>query len=174
MTRKEQGFSLIELLIVVAIILIIVAIAIPHLTASRQRANEAAAVAALRVLNSSQIAFNSMYGNLQGFAASLSSLGPASTCDLNHACLVDEALGCAAEPCRRGGYNFFSISDDSSAPYHDYAFTATPVGWNSSGGKNFCTSEDGIIRYQLNGTASVSAAVPHGTCINFAQYGSIQ
>src|SRR5205807_597159 len=162
------------LLIVVAIILIIAAIAIPNMISSRIRANEAAAVQALRTLNTSQAAYNSTYGALQGYAGSLSVLGPAANCDATHACLVDNLLGCPAEPCVRGGFKFFSFSDSSSTPYTDYAFTATPNQWNSSGSRNFCTSEDGMIRYQLDANASLGSAVPHATCANFALYNGLQ
>lgn len=174
MAHKEQGFSLIELLIVVAIILIIAAIAIPNMINSRIRANEAAAVQALRTLNTSQAAYNTTYGSLQGYAGTLTVLGPAAVCDATHACMVDNLLGCAAEPCTRGGFKFSSASDSSSTPFTDYAFTATPVNWNSSGSRNFCTSEDGMIRYQLDANASLGSAVPHGTCVNFALYNGIQ
>lgn len=174
MRRRERGFSLIELLIVVAIILIIAAIAVPNMIASRERASEAAAVQALRTLSESQAAYNVTYGQTVGYAGTLVVLGPGPTCDQTHACLVDQQLACGAQPCTRGNYNFFLTSDSSNSPFTDYAFTATPLTWGYSGDKNFCSAEDGIIRFQLGGTASLSSAVDHSTCINFAVYGSIQ
>ncbi|PYP93137.1 MAG: pili assembly chaperone [Candidatus Angelobacter sp. Gp1-AA117] len=173
MAHKQKGFSLIELLIVVAIILIIASIAIPNLMRSRLRANEAAAISTLRTLHTSQAAYNTSYGELAGFAPTLQSLGPGTPCDLNHACLVDANLGCASEPCVRGGYEFFLTSDSSSSPYTDYAFTATPVIWKSSGNQNFCTAEDGMIRYETSPSGPLSAAVPHNNCMNFALYNGI-
>jgi type IV pilus assembly protein PilA len=175
MRQKQKGFSLIELLIVVAIILIIAAIAIPNLVASRERANEAAAVEALRTLSESQASYNVTYGQTTGYAASLFVLGPGdgTACNQNQACLIDGQLGCSSQPCTRGGFQYFMVSDFGSPPIQDYAFTATPLSWNQSGAKNFCSVEDGIIRYQIGGTASI-AAVPHNTCMNFAVYGSIQ
>jgi type IV pilus assembly protein PilA len=175
MRNQQKGFSLIELLIVVAIILIIAAIAIPNLIASRERANEAAAVEALRTLSESQASYNITYGQTTGYAASLAALGPGdgTACNQTQACLIDAQLGCTAQPCARGGFQYFMVSDFSSPPIQDYSFTATPLSWNQSGAKNFCAVEDGIIRYQIGGTASI-AAVPHNTCMNFAVYGSIQ
>jgi type IV pilus assembly protein PilA len=174
MLKRELGFSLVELLVVVAIILIIAAIAIPSLIASRQRANEAAAVEALRILSESEAAYNVTYGQTVGFAGSFSALGPGEPCNATHACLVDSQLGCSAQPCKRGSYNFLMVSDSSSAPFIDYAFTATPLTWNTSGSKNFCAAEDGIIRYQVNGSSSLAAAVPHDTCMNFTVYTDIK
>lgn len=175
MRNRQKGFSLIELLIVVAIILIIAAIAIPNLIASRERANEAAAVEALRTLNEAQASYNVTYGQTIGYAGTLAMLGPGdgTGCNQNQACLVDAELGCSGTSCTRGAFQYFMVTS-AGPPVQDYAFTATPLSWNQSGAKNFCAIEDGIIRYQLGGTASLGAAVPHNTCMNFAVYGSIQ
>src|SRR5277367_5103735 len=92
MTQKEKGFSLIELLIVVAIILIIAAIAIPNLLRSRMAANEASAVGSVRTMNTAAISYNSTYGN--GFPSALSQIGTTGTaavsCD--NAELLDSVL----------------------------------------------------------------------------------
>ncbi|HLJ86857.1 MAG TPA: type II secretion system protein [Candidatus Angelobacter sp.] len=174
MSRSQQGFSLIELLIVVAIILVIASIAIPNMLAARARANEASAVQALRSLNSAQSIYNTSYADTIGYAANLSVLGPSptSTCDQNHACLVDLNLGCASEPCQRGAYNFFSVTT-GGVPALGYSFTATPTAWNLGGDKNFCTIEDSIIRFEVGATQPVSAAVAHDACANFAAFTDI-
>jgi type IV pilus assembly protein PilA len=173
MAPKCKGFSLVELLVVIAIILIIASIAIPNLVKSKQRANEAAAVGTLRSLHTSQATYNAQYGNIAGFAPTLATLGPAATCDENHACIIDETLGCASTPCVHNGYGYFLVSDSTSRPFTDYAFSASPVTWNGTGFKNLCTAEDGMIRYQLSATSGLTAAVPHDTCINFAVYDGI-
>jgi len=171
--KKPRGFSLIELLIVVAIILIIAAIAVPNLMKSRQKANDASAASTLRTLHTSEATYNIAYGPTVGFANSLSKLGPGSPCDATHACLIDSTLGCSTQPCLHSGYNFFLSSTQSSPPFQDYTSTATPLGFNSSGTKNFCSSEDGMVRYELTATASVSSAIPHSQCTNFAIYDGI-
>src|SRR3974377_2117284 len=88
--NKKKGFSLIELLIVVAIILIIAAIAIPNLLRSRIAANEASAVGSLRTLNTAQITYNTTYPTA-GFACTLAAMGPpasGSTVSSNNARLI--------------------------------------------------------------------------------------
>ena len=174
--HKNQGFSLIELLIVVAIILIIAAIAIPSMLRTKQNANEAAAVDNMRTITTAEAAYSSSFGSTNGFANQLAFLGsgaPGGSCDATHACLIDNSLGCAAEPCLRNGYFFFVMSDAGAAPFFDYAVTATPQSWAKSGNKNFCAAEDSVLRYEVNGAASKGSAIPHDTCIVFANYGAI-
>ena len=173
MKRQQKGFSLIELLIVVGIILVIAAIAIPNLVMSRRRASDAAAVSSMHTLLTAETSYSTTYGQTVGFAGSLAVLGPAPTCDQTHACLIDNQLGCSSEPCSKGGFIYFSTTDSSSPPVTDFAFTATPRGWMQTGTQNFCMAEDGVIRFQVGGSASLSAAVPHDTCLNFATYENI-
>jgi type IV pilus assembly protein PilA len=171
MQKKQiRGFSLIELLIVVAIILIIAAIAIPNLLRSRMSANRAAAVSTLRNIHNSQAVYILNYGNGQNYASSLAQLGPGTPCSASSACLVDSLIGCTAEPCAKSGYGFFLTSPAIST----YVGAATPISWGGSGEDNFCSTDSGVIHRQLGATASLSAAPPRADCENPTLYAPIQ
>jgi type IV pilus assembly protein PilA len=153
--RKQRGFSLIELLIVIVLILIIAAIAVPHLLRSRIAANEAAAVASIRTLNTAQISYKSAYPAI-GYASTLAVLGAnGSDCDQPNstgACLVDRQLASGA----KSGYSFL-LSGISVSPSSSYQFVATPLVANTTGARSFCSLPDRIIRYSLTPLASCSA-----------------
>jgi len=140
--QKPRGFSLIELLIVVAIILAIAAFAIPSLLRARIAANEASAVSSLRALNTAQISYSSSYPTI-GFATTLASLTginctpPGST----GACLIDTQLASGS----KSGYSF-TLSGLSGTPNATYQFRADPLSPNQSGTRYFCSFADAVIR----------------------------
>jgi len=157
--RKQKGFSLIELLIVVAIILIIAAIAIPNLLRARMAANESSAVGGLRTINTSMITYNSTYPTV-GFAATLAPLGPsaANPCAATSAtaCLIDAVLAAGT----KSGYTFLALGAASagSNTNNEYYASATPITINQTGNRSFCSFEDAVVRYNSAGTPPGSEA----------------
>ena len=149
--KKQKGFSLIELLIVVAIILIIAAIAIPNLLKSRMAANESSAVGSLRTLTTAMIE----YGNqcpANGFPAGLVNLGPgAGTCAA--AGIIDSVLGVAAPS--KSGYNFTYTPGAANAAgvITTYNLLALPITVGVTGQRAFCSIQDGVIHYNQGGAA---------------------
>ena len=111
--RSQKGFSLVELLLVVAVILILSAIAVPNFMRARMAANESSAVASMHNIDTAQVAYAETYP-LQGFAPDLNTLGPGSTSgsssSSSNASLLDNVLGCAAGVgtayCEKSGYEF--------------------------------------------------------------------
>jgi prepilin-type N-terminal cleavage/methylation domain-containing protein len=158
--RKQKGFSLIELLIVVAIILIIAAIAIPNLLRARIAANESSAVASVRTVNTAEVAYNSAYPTV-GFSASLSNLTgtctgtvlPSST----SACLIDTVLAGGS----KSGYSFVEASYGGGTPAGAYETDAQPTTPNQTGVRYFCSNADSVVRYgaaAFTGSGNCSSA----------------
>src|SRR5579863_1445130 len=142
MRKRQKGFSLIELLIVVAIILIIAAIAIPNLLRSKMAANEASAVESLRTLNTTSIEYSTEYG---GYPASLSVLGPMAsggTASSGLADMIDSVLSSGS----KSGYSFTwsGGATDTSGNRLNYSITAQPVSPGITGQRYFYTDQSGV------------------------------
>jgi prepilin-type N-terminal cleavage/methylation domain-containing protein len=152
MKKSSKGFSLIELLIVVAIILIIAAIAIPNLLRSRIAANQASAVGSLRTLNTAEITYSSTYN--VGFTATMSYLQPPATAGANPtstaAGLIDSVLAGGS----KSGYTFTYSAGaaDSTGRINTYSFNGSPI-TSSTGTNYYYTDQSGVIRQNSTATA---------------------
>jgi len=151
--RKQKGFSLIELLIVVAIILIIAAIAIPNLLRARMAANESSAVASIRTINTGEVTYNSTYPTV-GFAG-LASLGGAAPCtpSSTSACLIDSVLAAGT----KSGYTFTAAAV-AGTPSVSYYANGKPVTLNQTGIRAFCSFEDAVVRVDPAGAGATTVA----------------
>jgi len=152
MKKSTRGFSLIELLIVVAIILIIAAIAIPNLLRSRIAANQASAVGSLRTLNTAEVSYSSTYN--VGFSYSMAYLAPDPTGNSptsTAAGLIDSVLASGA----KSGYSFTYSpgASDSTGRINTYSFIAFPI-TSSTGTNNYYTDQSGVIRQNSTTTAT--------------------
>jgi len=169
MCRKSNGFSLIELLMVVTIILVIAALAIPGFMRSRMTANESSAVASLRAIFTGNTTYDTSYGN--GFSPDLLSLAgsPPATCQ--GAALIDGQLATG----QKSGYSFTYVAGAvvpvgaAGCTPGTVAFTvqASPMVAGSSGQRSFCIDETGVVRFDQSGaiisvpcSASGAAALP--------------
>jgi prepilin-type N-terminal cleavage/methylation domain-containing protein len=153
--KRQKGFSLIELLIVVAIILIIAAIAIPNLLRAKIAANQASAVGSLRTLNTSCIAYSTSYGQ---FPAALTNLGPIAsggTASSTSADLIDSVLSAGT----KSGYTFTYTAGSSN---QSYTITATPITAATTGQSMYFTDQSGVIRVDTSGSGAGASSTPIG------------
>jgi prepilin-type N-terminal cleavage/methylation domain-containing protein len=152
--RNQKGFSLIELLLVVAVILIVSAIAVPNFMRSRMRANEANAVAAIRVIHTSAVTYATTYSDL-GFPAQLTNLGGANPCTATStsACLIDDVMAQGTKE----GYSYV-WTGDGLTPSVGFTLTGTPQVVGTSGQRMFCTDQVGTIFYDPSGAGCTNAS----------------
>jgi prepilin-type N-terminal cleavage/methylation domain-containing protein len=153
--RRQRGFSLIELLIVIAIILALAAMAIPNLLRSKMSANEASAVSSLRAIATAQTTYQLTYPTL-GYADELTKLAyppVGQPFDSNHAGMIDWVIGCAVQPCPKAGYQF-SIGNTAGTPVSAFMAVATPQVQGQTGRRGFCLDQAVRITQDLNGTAN--------------------
>jgi len=150
--KKQKGFSLIELLIVVAIILIIAAIAIPNLIKSKMAANEASAVGSIRTINTGEVNYAASCPNV-GFSLQLSHLNTGGC--VAGAGIIDAVLGAGA----KSGYTFAETGVPGADLLNDtYSATAVPAAPGTTGTRYFYSDQTGVIRYGLNSAATVASS----------------
>jgi type IV pilus assembly protein PilA len=158
MRRKQKGFSLIELLIVVAVILVIAAVAIPNLLRSRMSANEASAISSMRTIITSEIIYSSTYS--VGFSANLSSLSdggapgncnPPAVPSASSACLLDASVASGT----KSGYLFTYTTTGGSGVNDTYKLNSDPVN-SVSGQRHFYTDDTDVLRVNVAAVASAS------------------
>ncbi|HXY50191.1 MAG TPA: prepilin-type N-terminal cleavage/methylation domain-containing protein [Terriglobales bacterium] len=147
----QKGFSLIELLIVVAIILVIAAIAIPNMLHARIAANESSAAASLRAIASAEITYFNTYPAI-GYSASLPDLGGAAPCVQTpaSACLLDPSLATAipGSPGKSGYVFQVTGIANGGAINSNYVTGGVPITPGSTGNRNFCSTSEQVLRIQ--------------------------
>lgn len=159
----EQGYTLVELLIVVIIVMLLAALAIPNLLKSRILANESSAVSSIREINTAQGTYSSSWG--AGYAPALTNLGGPAPClvaTLAGACILDPALTTGASI--KAGYAFIAVGTlpDASGLLNGFEVNGTPVSVRISGMRAFCSDASGVVKFVTPGVAPIGVAA--GSC----------
>jgi type IV pilus assembly protein PilA len=150
--RCQTGFSLLELMIVIALMVIILAMVIPSMKEAKIHADELSAIAAVRAINQAEVQYQSAYG---GYADSLAKLGGADPCTKSPdtACLLDDSLAGGS----KSGYSFTAIGENkSSGDNTSYVVGAAPEVFDRTGRRRFCSSEKNVIRADPNGEGNTT------------------
>jgi prepilin-type N-terminal cleavage/methylation domain-containing protein len=160
---RQAGFTLLELMIVIALILIIAAIAIPSMREAEMHANEASAIGSIRAINQTEVQYQATYG---GYAESLANLGGADPCtkSAETACLLDQSLAGGT----KSGYRFAAEGGNPSGGLNtSYVVGAAPEVFDRTGKRLFCSTDKNVIRSDLNAGGST---IPPGAelCAGFS------
>ncbi|MFZ0759711.1 MAG: prepilin-type N-terminal cleavage/methylation domain-containing protein [Candidatus Sulfotelmatobacter sp.] len=154
---KQKGFSLIELLIVVAIILVIAAIAIPNLMRARMAANDSSAAGSIHAINAAEVGYFGAYENI-GFPLTLEPLGGPTPCVPSSAtgCLIDDSLSSNGGGSGKSGYSFAATGSASAGSTNNNQFyaTATPLS-DLTGTRAYCSVDDMVVRLQAAGNVTL-------------------
>ena len=148
--HRTMGFTLLELMIVIAVILIIAAMAVPAMREAQIHANEVSAVASVRAINQAEVQYQATYG---GYADSLGNLGGEEPCkkSAETACLLDQSLAGGS----KSGYRFLALGGNASGGANaTYTVAAAPQVFDRSGRRLFCSTDKNVIRADLNVGAS--------------------
>ena len=164
--RRQNGFSLLELLIVVSVILIITAIAVPNIIRAKISANESSAVSTIRQISTAELSYHITYSQV-GYAPDLKSLGGPLACSPSTAtaCILDSAVTSAT----KSGYQFFAAGFASSgtAVNNQFVASSAPTAFSKTGVRNFCiATDDGSVRAQ-QGTVGGTPAPDVPTCLAY-------
>jgi type IV pilus assembly protein PilA len=156
--RRDRGFSLIELLIVVAIILVIAAIAIPNLMRARMAANDASAAGSIHAIDAAEVGYFGTFEGTIGFPLTLEALGGPQPCvpSSTTACLIDDSLSSNGGGNGKSGYSFGATGSASAgSPVNDQFYTTgTPLS-DLTGTRAYCSTDDMVVRLQPAGTITL-------------------
>jgi type IV pilus assembly protein PilA len=150
--RRQTGFSLMELMIVIALIVIILAMAIPSMKEAKINADETSAVASIRAINQAEVQYQAAFG---GYADSLANLGGADPCtkSATTACLLDQSLAGGV----KSGYSFVASGGNNAGGENtSYVVGAAPQAFDRTGRRRFCSSEKNVIRADPNGEGNTT------------------